>query len=488
MKKALALIRVSGDRQDVARQRGDIEKLKKRHDLAIIRTLELVGVSRTTTLTNEQVTQVLREVEQPGIDGLAASAVDRIFRPKKGSHFGILDGLQEAHRTLWTVRDGVMDLSTDEGWERAMTAGVRAGSELREIRRRCMDGKAEKRAEGRHVNGNQSLPDGLRFDARSGQWSYDEGKADKIRAAYKILFDDHTISLTALAKRVGWRCGFTLRRTLQNPTWRGVRAYPATADQDAFEVDLPLEPLLTPDRWAMAQKLLAKRRTWSKETRDQRFLGAGLLVCECQRRYYTHCDPRRGQHDTYYCASRHPRGKGCGAAHLWRELVDAAIVEIVEERMMDAKFLASVFRRLQETPASDTRAEREKELAKLDARRKRWMDAYDEERIDKREFNERMDKVNAAIRQIEATMPVAPPPVVDDRAVIAGLARTLARFRTWPFLEQRSTLKRVVRGFQVVDGTIPAFTLSGAFLGELSHTNSAQPLRPLCSHRCQPRA
>jgi hypothetical protein len=73
-------------------------------------------------------------------------------------------------------------------------------------------------------------------------------------------------------------------------------------------------------------------------------------------------------------------------------------------------------------------------------------------------------------------MPVAAPPVVDDRAVIAGLVRTLARFRTWPFIEQRTMLKRVVRRFQVVDGAIPEFTLSGAFLGELSHTNSAPQL------------
>lgn len=73
-------------------------------------------------------------------------------------------------------------------------------------------------------------------------------------------------------------------------------------------------------------------------------------------------------------------------------------------------------------------------------------------------------------------MPVsAPLPVLDHRAVIAGLVRDLARFRTRPFGEQRSVLKRVVKCFQVVDAAIPEITLSGAYLGELvAHTDSAQ--------------
>ena len=72
------------------------------------------------------------------------------------------------------------------------------------------------------------------------------------------------------------------------------------------------------------------------------------------------------------------------------------------------------------------------------------MDAYDEERITKQEFGERMDKVNAEIRALEVSMPVAPPPLPDYSAVTAGLVETLASFRTLPFLEQRTALKRIV--------------------------------------------
>jgi hypothetical protein len=315
-----------------------------------------------------------------------------------------------------------------------------------------------------------------------GTWSYDEKAVAKVREAYRILFSDHAISLIALAARVGWSSGFSLRRSLENPVWHGVRiSQPMAGETEPVEIRLPLEPVLTDDEWARAQVLLQKRRTWSKETRDQRFLGAGLLVCQCGRRYYFRSDVRRGQHDAYYCASRYPRGKGCGAASLWREVVDAAIMRMVKEYMTDAEFLTMVFRRLNETPQPDTRVERERELAKLAARRKRWMDAYDEERITKREFDERMDKAAAAIRVIEVSMPLRPPPFADHRALVPSLAQTFARFRTWPFAKQRATLKRVVRSLPVTDDSFTEVAISGAFLGGLAHTKSTQPSRSRCS-------
>ena len=201
MKQALGLIRVSTDGQDVQRQRTDIERLKRQHSLEIVRTLELVGISGTAMLTNTQTRQLLTEVAQPGIDGLAASSVDRVIRPKRGRDFGILDELQDAKKHLWTVRDGHMDLGTPEGWERAMAASLRAGSELSEIVRRIRDGKAEKKAEGRNVNGDAVLPDGLKFDKRTGKWSYDEAEVAKVREAYRLLFDIATGSRNWPARR-----------------------------------------------------------------------------------------------------------------------------------------------------------------------------------------------------------------------------------------------------------------------------------------------
>jgi len=65
-KRIIALLRVSTDAQDVARQRADLERLKAKFGLSVNRVLELVGVSRTATLDNAQIQQLLADLERPG--------------------------------------------------------------------------------------------------------------------------------------------------------------------------------------------------------------------------------------------------------------------------------------------------------------------------------------------------------------------------------------------------------------------------------------
>jgi DNA invertase Pin-like site-specific DNA recombinase len=471
-RRAIALIRVSTNAQDVQRQRTIIKWLAETYGLEIVRVLELHGVSGTATLKNEQVQRVLFEITQPGIDGLAAAAVDRLARPQEGADYAILDGFKRHRKFLWTKHEKELKLWVPSVWADAMNSLTAAGLELAKIKERTMGGKDEVHMEGGHAHGDEMLPGGVSYDKRTKQWTCTEEKFAQVKRAYSLLFQDR-YALSEVCRQAGWGRG--MERTLRSPIWKSIRQYPATEERAAFEVRINLPQVLTDDEWALAQTLIQKRRSWSKETADPRFLGAGVLICECGRPYYHHCDTRRGQHDEYYCASRFNGGPGCGACRLRRIAVDAAIVRITEDYMMDAKFLAAVLRRVKETPQQDTRAEREQELGRLEARRRRWMDAYDEERITKPEFDEKMDKVNAAIRALEISMPVMPPPpVLDTRAVVAGLVRVLARFRTWPFAEQRAMLRRAVRSIQVVDGTIPEFTLSGAFLGKLAHTKLAQ--------------
>jgi DNA invertase Pin-like site-specific DNA recombinase len=469
-RKALALIRVSTNAQDMARQRTIIRWLSETYGLEIVRTLELHGVSGTATLKNEQVQQVLWEITQPGIDGLAAAAIDRLARPRKGAHYAILDGFKDNRKILWTKHEKELRLWIPSVWAEAMNALTAAGLELAKILERTMGGKDEVRMQGGHANGSAVLADGVSYDKLTKQWKCAEEKFTQVKKAYRLVFEDRH-ALTEIERCVGWPRG--MHRTLRNKIWKSIREYPATEERAAYEVRINLPQAVTDDEWALAQTLMDKRRTWSKETSDPRFLGAGLLVCVCGRPYYFHGDKRRGQHDEYYCATRYNGGPGCGACRLRRIAVDAAILHIMERHMTDTKFLASVFGAAKQKPAPDTRVEREKELAKLAARRQKWIEQYDADRISKQEFELKMDAVTKSVREIEATIPAAPPRV-DDRAAIAGLVRTLERFGTRPFTEQREMLKRVLRSIPVVDGAISEVTLSGTFLGEFAHTKPAQ--------------
>ena len=138
--KIIALLRVSGDKQDVLRQRNDIERLRKTFGATIIRTVELVGVSGTETLNSEEVQRIITELGDPNMDGIGISSLDRLFRP--GRHYGqwkILDYFVDAKKCIWTAREGYIDPSTEQGYDICMSAGTRAGAEWRRIRQSSMD-------------------------------------------------------------------------------------------------------------------------------------------------------------------------------------------------------------------------------------------------------------------------------------------------------------------------------------------------------------
>lgn len=138
--RIIMVIRVSGNRQDVARQRADQKKLEAKFGAIIVRTLELQGVSGTDTLTNEQMQRVLDELASPDIDGIGLSALDRLLRP--ALEFGqtaMLDRFTHAGKLIWSVREGVVDTSTREGKSKCWQAMGQASAEWHEILGRSMD-------------------------------------------------------------------------------------------------------------------------------------------------------------------------------------------------------------------------------------------------------------------------------------------------------------------------------------------------------------
>jgi DNA invertase Pin-like site-specific DNA recombinase len=491
MRRAKALLRVSSNYSDVKRQRNDLARLQKEHHLEIVGDpVELHGVSGTATLKHADVQRVLWEIEQPGVDGLMTSAIDRLARPKEGKDYAILDGFRQKRKFLWTKDEGELRLWVPAVWADAMNALTRAYLELCKIRDRSMDGKRAKREIGLNVNGPAVVPRGLRYqriaDAAGrtldGKWSYDEDEVAKVDKAYALLFEDRYL-LSEIERMVGWPRAHI--KTLRYPCWKGVMIYqPAREDEETMEVALPLKPRLSPDEWELAQKLLLKRRTWSRATAERRFLAAGgLLICECQRAYYVQPETGRGRHDHYFCSSRlyPPR---CGARQLRRAIVDGIIERLVVEHLTDARFLAGLLAQVEE-PTVPHADDREKELAKLAARRKKWILEFDQDHITKQEFEERMDALKKAVREVEARIPVVSRRSLDQRAVVDGVVDWALDFGKIPdFEEKRRELKRVVKKIQVLDGHIATFDVSGAFLGSSNCIKDAQQYSALSTRCC----
>jgi DNA invertase Pin-like site-specific DNA recombinase len=380
-KRVIELLRVSTDAQDVQRQRADLARLAKRFGLETVRTLELVGVSGTATLSNADMQRLLEDLKLPGVDGVAVSALDRLFRPKRYAQFAILDHFADTGKMIWSAREGVVDPASDSGFDVGVGAGARAGAEWRELRRRTMQGKEELRREGKHVQGPAALPRGIAFS--NGQWSYQEPDCSRVARMYPLLLAGH--SFDDIAAAVGG--GFTGRGvawTMRNPIWGfGTRTYPADANREQpLTVKVIDKPLVPVEVWEAAQAELDRRKTrWRSRKRPARFLAAGLLVCEeCGKPYYVRCAARKDiirNADYYYCSSAHPKhGPKCGARSLQRIAADAALESLVSGTLCQAPVLRAILSATAERhPATeDFRGKAEKEITRLNAKRQRIVD------------------------------------------------------------------------------------------------------------------
>lgn len=70
---------------------------------------------------------MLADLQRPDVDGIAVSALDRLFRPgKRYGQFAILDRFCDEGKAIWSARKGFIDPDTDEGYDKCISAGARA--------------------------------------------------------------------------------------------------------------------------------------------------------------------------------------------------------------------------------------------------------------------------------------------------------------------------------------------------------------------------
>jgi hypothetical protein len=411
----------------------------------------------------------------------------------------VFDPFQRLGKRIWTPKEEV-DVTTDNGFLTSGILGVLGGIERKLILRRTLDGKEALRKQGRHVNGDACLPRGVAYyrppkepgvPRPAGQWTYVEPDRSRILLAFKLLFEHR--SWREIADKVGG--GWTpsgLNRALQNPVWKAERVYGIKTDhcdrrrEEPLTVKLPIEPLINPERWQAAQELIRSRRDhWRGRLRGgSPFLATGLLVCSCGRPYYSRTDWRSKKGHNYYCASRFPKGSGCGAPMLWQAAVDRAIENMIRDCFCneeDNTVLPAVLDAACRTSSGGDSEKKDidREVAKLGRKRQQLIDLLLEEVIDKPTFNARLTLIDQKLRDLRAARPTILPAGFDVRKLGRRIVRAFQRFGKATLDDKRELLKRAVREFRVENQAIPSLTFSGGFLGELVPTNSLPRLSAL---------
>jgi DNA invertase Pin-like site-specific DNA recombinase len=476
-RRVIGIVRVSTpgqvgeDKFGVARQRHDIEQAAKAHNLEILRWCEVVE-SGSTAFNGAAFKQVFADLARPDIAGAVVSSIDRLIRPGYLGDLVAFDPFQR-HKKLLFAGGQEIDVASEAGWLISGMFGLSAGLEKRAILKRTMGAKERARAAGKHPGGPVLLPRvGLSYSKASG-WSYTPDSTRVLRG-YDLLFEGKSYEDIATLSGLGCS-GRGVMLILRNSVWKAIRTFPPNSLRAVpLEVDMGIKPLISAEKWAAAQRLMDAKRDGVRARRrqyDDVSFPVGLLRCACGRYHYLQRDPRPGQRDLFYCASRRP-GPSCGAPTLRRVEVERAVERAITEYFANAKTLRSMLAAAQQQaakPVPDT-GKIERELTEFAAQRERLIELRLGNLITLEEFERRARKLETATRDLEVMRP-KPEPVLDERTAAAETASLLAEFAYLPPSDQHALASRVFVSFDVggdgralVGATVRGDTMGHAYI------------------------
>jgi DNA invertase Pin-like site-specific DNA recombinase len=508
--RAIAMIRVSDagqagdDRYGPQRQRTAIEQGAARHNVEIVKWVEIIDVSGRHVQDDPDFLRMGSDLRAGVADGVFVAEQSRFVRPGTWKEYGVLDILRDNKKVLWTPGDR-LDPSTRGGWYALTVGGMISGDELNTLRERLDGGKIEARKKGKHVGGNHMLPRGVvylkTFDPVTGKctsakWAHDGVDSELVRRAYSMLVEEN-LAFEEIAARIGngWT-GNGIHKTMENPIWRGVRSYrwtvgaeylpePTAANpkpkhrrklavrENPLEVAIDLAPLVSGEVWARSQELIAARKIrWHKSKLKNdgriRHLATGFASCSCGQPLYPRFGGRGSHLDSYACRTRHKSAAAsCGSSPVNREVFDAALESIVTDRLCNADTMMAILSGIREQAAAKpdpNRSKIEAAVARYEIGRSSLIDSLGDGEITRAEFKEKMARLEANKTALLATLP-APAPKMAESDIVAMLAQAFAGFAMLDWAAKRAILQRAVRNVVFRDGAIPEITISGGWLG-----------------------
>jgi hypothetical protein len=366
------LIRVSTDKQDIKRQEKDIERIVQKYGAEIVRVIPLEGVSGTATLDDSQVQQILDELQNPDIDGLGLSSLDRLFRPgKRFRQYIMLDYFIDARKRMWTVREGEVDPATAEGATKCTAAFGAAGAEWRNKLQESTDGRRTALEAGRPINCTPVYGH-VYVDKHHGgpRFELDQIKADVARNFFGWVRDGMTPYAVASrlnnlgilsngynGKPPGLWNDRVIRQMLHNTSYMGRKK-----QGDTF---LPVPRIIDDETWEDVQRILATNKARVQGRPSNRYLLRTFLWCAkpgCGHRMMSNPGHKsRGKsRPAYVCANvEHypPHRRICHAPQITCTILEAAAWSVIWEMLTNPELLLSMGQAYIDALPRDTEAE-----------------------------------------------------------------------------------------------------------------------------------
>jgi DNA invertase Pin-like site-specific DNA recombinase len=492
--RAIGFCRLSTEEQaqegraGLLRQQQEIRLSAERWNLEIVRTVEIAEVSGTQVLESQEFQELLRSLSD--VDGVVIAAIDRLMRPDDFSCFSIYDYFLKQRKLIWTPSSR-LDVHEDSGFMEALVSGMMAGLDRRRILRNTQTAKEENRKRGRCANAKITLPQGVDFDFRTGEWSWVEPWATRIKTAFDMLVATNR-SVLSIARELGYASDRALYNQLRNPIWTGYRVYTQKrgekrpsrngrqADRkkirrvDPLRVKLNIEPLVSEEQFAQAQAILGQRRkSWiSSRSEESRFEASGMLYCRCGERMYSKGSGRcRRQKwlDIYYCRSQHKGGAGCGAPKLSREVTDYSLNALISEVFLQPAILGSLIEKAlappERSPIDEMLAKAAMELERLKTEKQRLLSLTLKGMFSDEEVATEARRIDSEIRSWSALMSKdqqqkALRSTANVRETAQLIASVFAEYQFLSLKERKHLARQFVKRIEVENKHFTALTLS----------------------------
>jgi DNA invertase Pin-like site-specific DNA recombinase len=483
-KQVVELIRVSTEgqaapeRAGIPAQKAANRQTAAQHGLDIIRTIEISDVSGAAVLRSPEMQELLRLIECADIHGVVAKEFSRLMRPENFGDYILLQAFADTATILY-LPDGPIDFRSKSGRLFGTLRAAMAGLERTEILERMWAAKEEKRRAGKHPQSRITLPYGVEYDSEKGLWFFNDD-SNRVLEAFRLFLSGET-SYTEVGRKVGIN-PINLRNILRNPIYTGWRVYDKRRDPSARAIrtrpdgrqadrpKIPREPqdvirvkvldgLLSCKDFQQVQRIMAlkKENHWrARPEHQRRFTYSGFLKCGvCGNLIYSHSNRR---HDWYVCKSRTWPVRGarekmgltpCSNPYMGRARVESLLDTLFSERLTNQDLLRQIVDEYLKRSNSATReaeVERSERTQKsLAAKRKRLLDAYLENLLNRSELSQRLEELQVQERlcdeKIRSILSIACP-------VSAGeLAQILEPLVSWKFLsrvEKRQILHTII--------------------------------------------
>jgi DNA invertase Pin-like site-specific DNA recombinase len=383
----------------------------------------------------EQIRALLADVREG--DLVVCDKLDRWSRDPEFT-YGSIRRILEASASFFAVGDQC-DPSTRDGDTMLGVRVLVAREEHKRIRERMVGTRKRLRDAGYYVEGLP--PYGYRRAHGKGHRGVeknilviDQAEAAEVRRVYALCASGY--SLTRAAEATGLtrdRCLSILRS----------RVYLGeTLDSSGRWIRGRHEAIIDALTWARAERARESRRLGGPRPRGAPAKTDGWMlrdVAACAL-----CGARLGvsygsTRDYYACSRR------CGAPHVRVDVVEGEAAELVAERLAELRELIAAGPSPRRVPARDWATER----AKVQRRRERLLDAYQDGHLSRDELRERMAKLDADGLRLAAAEAEAEErsPLADPQTRRATLAQAETMRRAWARADGRQ--RRAIVGHLV---------------------------------------